>query len=304
MAKVETIEDLYRNKVGAVPENLHEGIGHFNVFRLEPFVGAKARPVPYKKRDYYKITLVIGQGRVHYADKVIEVKRQAITFTNPQIPYSWEQTDGIRSGFFCIFTDQFFHQFGNLKQYSVYQPNGTHVFELDDEQVLQVAKVFERMMVEISSGYVHKFDVLRNQVFELLHFAMKLEPASAIAQQPSTASGRIAGLFIELLERQFPIDENHQQMMLRSASDYAEQLSVHVNHLNSAVKDSTGKTTTQLISERILKEAKILLKFSNWNISEIAFALGYNEVTHFSNFFKKHTGVSPIQFRKGKVKVS
>lgn len=304
MAKVETIEDLYRNKVGTIPENLHEGIGHFNVFRLEPFVGAKARPVPYKKRDYYKITLVIGQGRVHYADKVIEVKRQAITFTNPQIPYSWEQTDGIRSGFFCIFTDQFFHQFGNLKQYSVYQPNGTHVFELDDEQVLQVAKVFERMLKEITSGYVHKFDVLRNQVFELLHFAMKLEPASAIAQQPSTASGRIAGLFIELLERQFPIDENHQQMMLRSASDYAEQLSVHVNHLNSAVKDSTGKTTTQFISERILKEAKILLKFSNWNISEIAYALGYNEVTHFSNFFKKQTGASPIQFRKGKVKVS
>lgn len=86
--------------------------------------------------------------------------------------------------------------------------------------------------------------------------------------------------------------------MLRSASEYAAQLSVHVNHLNSAVKESTGKTTTQLISERILKEAKILLKFSNWNVSEIAFALGYNEVTHFSNFFKKQTGISPVQFRK------
>lgn len=298
MAKVETIEDLYRNKIGIIPANLHEGVGHFNVFRLEPYVGAKARPVPYKKRDYYKITLVIGHGRVHYADKVIEVKKQAITFTNPFIPYSWEQTDGIRSGFFCIFTDNFFHQFGNLRQYSVYQPQGTHVFELTDEQVQQVTLVFERMLQEIDTDYVHKYDVLRNQVFELLHFAMKLEPASSAALQPLNAAGRITGLFLELLERQFPIDENHQQVMLRSASEYAAQLSVHVNHLNSAVKESIGKTTTQLISERMLKEAKILLKFSNWNVSEIAYALGYNEVTHFSNFFKKQTGVSPVQFRK------
>jgi AraC-like DNA-binding protein len=86
-------------------------------------------------------------------------------------------------------------------------------------------------------------------------------------------------------------------MQFRSASDFASQLNVHVNHLNKAVKETTDKTTSQIIAERILQEAKILLKHSRWNVSEIAYGLGFNEVTHFNNFFKKNTQLSPLKFR-------
>ena len=298
MPKVENIEDFYRRKMDFVPENLRHGMGHFNVFRLEPYVGAKATAVPYTKRDYYKVTLAIGNGKVHFADKVIEVQRQALTFSNPRIPYRWENTDRISGGYFCIFTADFFHQYGNLEQYTVYQPGGTHVFELSDEQLSTVSAIFERMLVEIGSDYIHKYDVLRNLVFELLHFAMRSEPTSNFEHQPMNAAKRISSLFLELLERQFPIDENHQSMQLRAASDFATQLAVHVNHLNSAVKETMGKTTTQLIADRILQEAKVLLRHSHWSISEIAYALGFKEVTHFSNFFRKHAEASPMVFRR------
>ena len=89
----------------------------------------------------------------------------------------------------------------------------------------------------------------------------------------------------------------HQKINLRSASDFANQLNVHVNHLNRAVKETTQKTTTQIISERILQESKILLRHSAWSVSEIAYALGFTEVTHFNNFFKKHVQMSPLKFR-------
>jgi AraC-like DNA-binding protein len=125
-----------------------------------------------------------------------------------------------------------------------------------------------------------------------------MQPASDIAEkQTPNASQRIANLFLELLERQFPIDENHRQLSLRSASDYAKQLNVHVNHLNRAIKDTTEKTTSQIIAERIVQEAKILLKHSAWTVSEIAYSLGFTEVTHFNNFFKKHISLSPLKFR-------
>ena len=88
-----------------------------------------------------------------------------------------------------------------------------------------------------------------------------------------------------------------QSIKLRSAADYALHLNIHVNHLNRAVGETTGKTTTQIIAERVLQEAKVLLKHTSWSISEIAYALGYSEVTHFSNFFKKHIQISPLQFR-------
>lgn len=293
--KTETLSELYNSKFMGLPDNGE--IGMFNVFRLEPFVGSSAKPVPYKKRDYYKISLILGNSKVQYADKIIEVQKQAIVFSNPQIPYKWEQIERIHGGYFCVFKPGFFEHFGNLKQYSVFQPGGTHVFELTDEQLRQVKGLYERMFDEINSEYIHKYDLLRNITMELIHCAMKMQPSDRITRQQVNASGRISLLFLELLERQFPIDETHQKMNLRSASEFANHLAIHVNHLNRAVKELTQKTTSQLIAERVLQESKILLKHSRWSVSEIAFALGFSEVTHFNNFFKKHTSQSPLKFR-------
>ena len=297
MDKIESIEEFYKRKFDWMPDNIRNEIGHFNVFKLDPFVGDKAQPVPYKRRDYYKIMLVVGKSQVHFADSVVEVQKQALSFSNPFIPYKWEHLDQVRKGFFCVFNHHFFHQYGNLNQYAVFQPKGAHLFELTDEQVDRVQAIYERMFEEINSDYLHKYDVLRTLVFELIHFAMKMQPSEKFDKQLINASQRISTLFLELLERQFPIDDNHQTVSLRSASDYANQLNVHVNHLNRAVKETTGKTTSKVIAERILQEAKIILKHSNWSVAEIAYALGFTEVTHFNNFFKKHVQLSPLKFR-------
>lgn len=297
MGQVETLEDFYKRKFDWIPEQIRNGIGHFNVFKLDPYVGKAAQPVPYKKRDFYKVMLVVGSGTVHYADQVVQVRKMALSFSNPQIPYKWEHTDLISEGVFCIFNKHFFHQYADLGQYAVFQPGGQHIFELTDKQAKTVSEVFQRMFTEIASEYLHKYDVLRGLVLELIHFALKMQPPVAIEKQPINAAQRISTLFMELLERQFPIDENHQSVDLRSASDFARQLNVHVNHLNRAVKATTEKTTTQLIAERILQEAKILLKHSQWNVSDIAYALGFVELTHFNNFFKKHMQMSPLKFR-------
>lgn len=298
MEKTESLTDFYKNKFDWMPENLKNEMGHFNVFTLEPFVGDKAQPIPYKRRDFYKISLAKGNSNVYFADQVVEVKKQALCFTNPQIPYKWDHLEEYRSGYFCIFNTHFFHQFGNLNQYSVFQPNGTHIFELTDEQAAKIELIYQKMLDEIKSDYVYKYDLLRNLVFELLHFAMKMEPSTTIEKQSLNASKRIATLFLELLERQFPIDDAHQSMQIRTASEFASQLNVHVNHLNRAIKEVTNKTTSQLIAERITQEAKILLKHSLWNVAEIGFALGFHEATHFNNFFKKQVGLSPLKYRK------
>ena len=297
MKKAESLESFYKRKFDWIPNDLKSGIGHFNVFQVEPYIGEKAQPIPYKRRDFFKITLVKGNNRVHYADQVIEVKKQALSFSNPLIPYKWEHLDNNRSGCFCIFDHHFFHQFGNLSQYAVFQPNGTHLFELEDHQVKPIEEIYQKMFEEIKGEYQHKYDVLRNLVFELLHIGMKMQPNTSNDKQQVNASQRIATLFVELLERQFPIDETHQQMHCRTASDFAGQLNVHVNHLNRAIKDTMEKTTTQVIAERVLQESKILLKHSHWSVSEIAYALGFAEVTHFNNFFKKHMATSPLKFR-------
>lgn len=297
MSNIESLQEFYERKFDFLPDNLRKEMGHFNVFKLDPFRGNTTKPVPYKKRDYFKITLLIGESIIEYADKAIQIQKQALVFSNPQIPYRWEHTDKIHRGYFCIFDQAFFHHYGNLNQYSLFQPNKDHVFELTDTQVELLSSTFERMFDEINSDYVHKYDVIRTIVYEMVHFALKMQPAENSAKHPLNAAQRISTLFLELLERQFPIDDTNQILKLRSASDYAEKLNVHVNHLNRAIKETTDKTTSQIIAERILQEAKILLKQTAWTVSEIAYVLGYTEVTHFNNFFKKNTDLSPLQFR-------
>ncbi len=297
MNRMETIEEFYKTKLHGISDNIQKEMGHFNVFKLDDFVGSNSKPIPYSRKDFFKISLIIGRNKVFYADKVIEIKKQALLFANPQIPYNWEAIDDCQTGFFCVFTPAFFYHFGNLKNYDVFQPDGTPVFELTDDQADKMQILFKRMFEEINSDYVHKYDALRNLVFEILHNTLKMYPAKKAKNQQINAAHRISILFLELLERQFPIEDIRQRVRFRSASDFANQLSTHVNHLSRAVKETTQKTTSTIIAERLLQEAKILLKQTDWNVSEIAFALGYTEVTHFNNFFKKHLDTTPNKFR-------
>jgi AraC family transcriptional regulator, transcriptional activator of pobA len=297
MEKTETLQEFYKRKFAEVPGVFTGEIGHFNLFRIEPLMEGKPTNIPYRRRDFYKIMLVKGHSEVHFADHTVTIQKQALSFSNPQIPYKWEHLDKIRDGVYCIFNQQLFHQFGQLAHYEVFQPKGKHIFELTDDQVTTVASIFDRIEKEFNSDYKYKYDIIRNLISELLHFGLRLQPPVAEEKQVTTASQRISALFLELLERQFPIDDQHPSIALRSASEFADQLNIHVNHLNRSIQEALQKTTTQVIAERIVQEAKILLRHSKWGVAEIAYALGFTEATHFNNFFKKHTDCTPSKFR-------
>lgn len=298
MDKAESLSEFYKRKNDILSADFHSEVKHFNLFHLEPLEPGKPVVIPYRRRDFYKIMLVKGNSKVMYADKEIEVKKQALSFSNPMIPYQWKHLDDRRKGVYCIFSKDFFQQFGQFQQYEVFQSQGTHVFELSEEQVEEVTLIFEKLEAEFNSNYKYKYDLIKNLLLELIHYGLKMQPAIQVENKLASASQRIANIFLELLERQFPVDDLHTEVKLRRASDFAEQLNVHVNHLNRAIKEITNKTTSVLIAERLLQEARILLRHSSWNVSGVAFSLGFSEVTHFNNFFKKHTGMNPTQYRK------
>ncbi|KAA8485802.1 AraC-like DNA-binding protein [Arcticibacter tournemirensis] len=284
-----------------LPPGINKEIGHFNVFDIyETLKEVKRKQaMPYNRRAYYKISLIRGRNKAEYADKVIDVKRNALLFATPKVPYHWVPQDENQSGSFCVFTDEFLIKNKSgivLDELPIFKPGGYPVFEITDEEAEEIGLIFRKMKKEIASDYEFKYDLLRNYVLEVIHYGQKLQPATAL-HADQNASARIISLFIELLERQFPVESPNQKLRLRSAKEYAERLSIHVNHLNKVLKENTGRTTTEIISSRMLQEAKILLKQTDWNVSEIAYSLGFEEVAHFSNFFKKQTAVTPLSFR-------
>lgn len=296
--KTESLQDFYKYKFEDNTTIIDDGVGHFNVFKLEDCRPNERPNISYSRRDFYKICLIRGVNRYHYADKSIEVSGPTLLFFNPQVPYTWENLSGEISGFFCIFTESFFTEKikGRLSDLPMFAQNGKPSYHLNLEEDSEVSIVFKKMIDEINSVYSFKYDLLRNYITELTHYALKRQPSESLYQHPD-ANSRITSVFQELLERQFPIETQSQRFNFRSAKDFASQLSVHVNHLNRAIKETTGKTTTHYISERIVAEAKALLKHTDWNISEISYSLGFEEAAHFNNFFKKQTDQTPTFFR-------
>lgn len=299
MEKIQSLEEFYRAKDLNMPANLGKENGHFNVFNAQEFLGQHGKPLPYSRKDFYKIALVSGRNRYYYADKVMDVETHGLFFANPHVPYQCEPLSEDQSGFFCIFTDAFFHQYTTLKlqEYAIFKPGGQPIVYLPEDQVASIKYLFEKMLSEMASDYQYKLDLCRNYVMELIHTGLKMQPIAISPHTNSNASTRISSLFTDLLERQFPIESPVQQVNFRSATDFASQLSVHVNHLNKALKDATGKSTSELISDRIVQEAKSLLMHTDWNVSEIGYCLGFQEPAHFNNFFKKKTQLTPRSFR-------
>ena len=298
MAKTETIEDFYKKKFDYLPDNLQD-LGHFNVFCTEDcYKDGVLIPVSYTRRDFYKISLARGKNVFHYADKSLEVDGTALIFFNPQVPYTVESLSSEKSGFFCIFKEAFFTESlrNSITNLPMFKIGGKPAYILNEEQDKQISDIFTRMIDEINSDYIYKYDLLRNYVTEMIHGAMKIEPSEKLFQHPD-ANSRITSVFTELLERQFPIESPSQRFSMRSAKDFAEKLYVHVNHLNRAIKLTTGKTTTDLISQRLASEAQALLKHTDWNISEISYCLGFEEPAHFNNFFKKQIQMAPSVYR-------
>ncbi|MGM8360745.1 helix-turn-helix domain-containing protein [Flavobacterium sp. ARAG 55.4] len=308
--KLKSIDEFYNEitdfdsaeQISLLPDGIQKEIGHFNVFNIKDLYETfNEKPVmPYDRRAYYKISLIKGKNRAEYADKVINVEKHALLFATPKIPYHYVPQDlQQQSGHFCVFTPEFFTKDKSgidLETLPIFQPEGFPIFEISEEEAEAIELIFKKIHDEIVSDYTYKYDLIRNYVSELIHFGQKLQPATALYSKHNSAA-RVASLFAELLERQFPVESPRQRLELRTPKDYADRLSVHVNHLNKVLKENTGKTTTELISRRLIYEAKILLKETDWNISEIAYSLGFEELAHFSNFFKKQTTLTPMSFR-------
>ena len=95
--------------------------------------------------------------------------------------------------------------------------------------------------------------------------------------------------FKSLLDRHFV--EN------KSTAFYAKQINITQHHLNSVLKNMTGKTATQVIRARSILEAKRLLTFTDKTVSEIAASLNYFDSSYFTKIFKMETGIAPVVFK-------
>ncbi|MBX0290589.1 helix-turn-helix transcriptional regulator [Hymenobacter sp. HSC-4F20] len=298
MAPTQTLPDFYATKLQQPLPDLRRGDGHFAVFRLEDFPTSTDLAAVYGRKDFYKIMLGTGHATYHYGAQqaLLAPGQHALVFTNAQVPYSWELHGLPYTGYCCVFTEDFLPAHTRLQptNLAVFHAQGQPFFYLDTAQAAAFGALFEKMLAEQASDYAQKYELLFYYVMECVHGALKLAPAASAV----LVGSRLVAAFRTLLAQQFPIVSPSQRLELHTAQAFADRLAVHVNSLNRTLKAATGNTTSQLLAQRLVQEARALLRHTDWPIGQIGYCLGFDEQTHFTHFFKRHAQCTPTQARQ------
>lgn len=256
------------------------------------------REVGLKRDDYYKITLITrGEGIYTINGEEHVIEGPTIIFHHPKQVKSWVATSEDQAGHYCLFTKQLFEkQEQELLQYPLLQVGVQTVFKLTNTQSDYLASIFRQLQREYQENSAFKQEAILIYL-KLLMLEGRRVAQETIPNRPQTAALQLSQRFTDKLEKQFPIEFPHQQIQLKTAKEFAALLNTHPNHLNACVKHSTGRTISEHIRQRILLEAKLLLIHTDWQISEIAWSLGFEDPGNFTHFFRKHTMQSPLAYR-------
>lgn len=253
------------------------------------------------RRDYYKISLITkGGGILTLGHRTYVIKAPAMIFINPLERKTW-QPEGEQDGYYCIFTEHLFETQrryrDELLHYPLFQTGANPVLTLTEEQGASLLQLFERLVKENKDCDAYRLEAITIYMQLLLLESKRIGVHETVPQRTLTTAQLLAERFTDTLEKQFPVTSEQEQIQLKTASDFAQVLNVHPNHLNATIKSVTGRTTSEHIRQRILLEARLLLMHTDWPIAIIAHCLGFEEPASFSHFFKSQTGHTPHTFR-------
>lgn len=254
----------------------------------------------YNRKTFYTVTLLQGEYQLEFEDRKIAISGNSLLFTTTKIPFGIYSTGLGYAGISCVFKEEFITKANSgyrLLEFPIYKPGRQNIYSLTDEQTKDFIDIYTKIFNEKHENSAYKNNLQRTYLLEIIFNAQKLAPVSSFVKTNNTTEV-IACSFIRLLESQFPIESPKTMVKFKTPKDFADSLSLHPNYLNRQVKLAKGRTVSEIIAARLVQEAKILLKLTNWHIAEISFALGFEEPSHFNLFFKKHTNGSPTDYRK------
>lgn len=250
-------------------------------------------------RGSYYCVLLLTQGSVNHMANLqyFHAEEDTLVFSSPGIIKCWDQPSNNLEGYSLLFTADFFnkngHQSSSLSQLPFFQWDAQHFLQISKTERKNLEPLFKKIQNELNNQKLKNDSAVQSYI-NILLIELERAYAKTIRKEESSVprSVKLANEYKCLVSHQF-----HQKL---SVKEYAKMLNVTPNHLNDTVKSIIGKTANSLIHEMTLLEAKVLLHQTQITVAEIAFHLNFEEPSYFGRFFKKQTGMTPFQYRKGR----
>lgn len=274
-------------------------LGHFDFLLWKDLQKDLSACERFQRKPFYKIALVSGKASYRTKSTEIHISGYNIIFSPPLARFAFATDDGQFIGRYCVCSETFLRgmsHFG-LATTPIFQDRDIYVKSLSTIQYNELMVLFDQIQDEYRSTYPYKEQVVRNRIFDVIHYVQKLD--ENFYNPIIITKESIEERFLKLLENAFFNVSKDKMLESKSSSHYAGLLNTTVDNLNKALKSSTGKTTQTIIQERIIEEANVLLRHTHLSVKEIAWCLHFRETSHFQNFYKKLTGSTPIEYRLG-----
>jgi AraC family transcriptional regulator, transcriptional activator of pobA len=253
--------------------------------------------MPPFKRGFYFVALLTNadKTKIEVSENKVTNKKSMLVFQPPGLVYSFHRHSET-TGYILYFKQECFSFFKPAieTEFPFFENLHTDVLEISQEELSKLSPHFEDVFVdyENSNDPTHKVASLK-----LLALLYKLKDIAAFSQyqlRPITPHHAMLKKFVRLV--------NNHYIQKRTVEEYAHLLSVTANYLSQSIKLTSGKNALTHINERLLAEAKSLISFTGLDVTEIAYRLNFTDPTNFGKFFKKHTGITPLDFRNKSTK--
>lgn len=278
----------------SIPSDFSTSNPNFYCLRLKENEGSMNNYKPPFRKDFYFIGLVTDAGntKITYDNTNVTKLNSFLVFQSPGLLYSFLR-DHSANGYLIYFKSQCFSFFKPdfEMEFPFFNILHTNFFKLNQSKFKDFAPHFEEVFesYEQSNDKLHRVATVK--LLALLYQLKEFTTAFDEWEQGFTTPQQILfQKFIQLV--------NHYYIEKRTIEEYAEMLFVTPNHLSQTVKSVSGKNALSFINERLMTEATSLIQYTNFDIAEIAFQLNFSDPANFGSFFKKHTGLTPLQYRK------
>lgn len=246
---------------------------------------------PHRHNFYLLVLFTNGTG-IHEIDfDKYPIKKGSLFILQPGQIHNWSLSNDI-DGYIVFYSQEIYNLYFGTKKiedylfYKSVKSNPEMYFEKNE--FAEIEMYFKLMLSESESGKPKRNDKILN-LLDSINIEISRKYLLDNNHKTAVYNHKI-NQFEKLIDTHFKIE--------KSPSFYASKMNITLKHLNRICKTILNKTATELITERVILEAKRLLIDKNKAISQVADELNYENYSYFAKLFKKETNNSPSEFRK------
>ncbi|WP_445431160.1 AraC family transcriptional regulator [Chryseobacterium indoltheticum] len=267
---------------------------YFNTLKDHLVSSHKHIEKPHRHDFYVTVIFTKGTGTHEIDFQKYDVSEGSIFFLSPGQVHSWELSPDT-DGYIFFFSQPYYEMHyvnQKLKNFPFFNsPSFPRKLQLESDDLVNMTRLFEAIGSEHESQNVMKQSFILSLISQIY-----IQSVREFSKGDEKTSATSVSYFKHYQDFENLLEESFTSQ--KSISFYASQLNISAKHLNRITQTVMQKTASEIITERVILEAKRMLIYLDEGLVEIAFRLGYEEYSYFARMFRKNSGITPSQFIK------